>query len=161
MRHLSTQICAHNITVYTPPTKVYTGPMKTFKTHTGERAPLPETPFYFIIPTLQGGLIIPCFFECETALLEYWCKGTHVKGIATKADQIENYIHARGFIGTLRPDLIRTAAEYGKARNVQSYRRDQSPRRQYILKSTWNKILKPAREKNRRELLNEQIRKGS
>jgi hypothetical protein len=135
--------------------------MKTFKTHTGDRANLPETPFYFIIPTITGGLIIPCFSEAETALLEFWCRGTHVTGISTTADKIENHIHARGFIGTLRPDLIRTAAEFGRVSKLGRYHRAQYPRRCYDLKATWNKILKPAREKNRRDLLNEQIRKGN
>lgn len=135
--------------------------MKTFKGPKGVRTNLPDTPYYFLIPTLAGVLIVPCFYECETALLEYWCNGTMVKGFMADANKIDSRIHARGFRGILRPELLTSAALYGEEMKLNRYQRTQYPRKCYELKATCRKLLKPAREKTSRELFQEQVRKGN
>lgn len=132
--------------------------MKTFKTPEGERVSLPETPFYSFVGTQSGDFIVPCFSEAETALLEWYAHKTGMASASYRKDSLHK-VSSRG-VFTLGGSLLVAAASMARDEKLNRYFRSQRPRKCYDLKSTANKILKPAREKNSRELRNEIIRRG-
>lgn len=132
--------------------------MKTFKTPEGERTPLPETPFYSFVSTPSGDFIVPCFSEAETALIEWYALRTGLAVSSYRKETIHKLSSRRFF--SLGGSILVAAASMARDEKLNRYFRSQLPRKCFELKSTANKILKPAREKNSRELRNEIIRRG-
>ena len=115
-----------------------------------------KAPYYFVAKNLPQNSLVPCFSRAEIALLEYWATEHQIEFTSSK---VKNFHLPRGKC-VLNAGLIKTAAEYAvltkKKRTYACSLKNQAS----YLSATCRKILKPLREMNSRDRLNEQIRRG-
>lgn len=115
-----------------------------------------KAPYYFVARTPGKNFLVPCFSRAEIALLEYWATEHDVE---FSSSRVKNFHLPRGKC-VLNAELIKTAAEYAvltkKKRTYACSLKNQAS----YLSATCRKILKPLREMNSRDRLNEQMRRG-
>ena len=126
----------------------------------GGRWGLPDTPLYLIAKTNNQRLLVPCFTYSEAAMVEWYLLGV-LAGADIFIAKPETFPKRRGpFL--LAPGIVRDAADWVKQKKVKKHSSKVSGRAiVYLIASTSRRILTPLHLKTNRDIIREQIRKGT
>ena len=133
---------------------------QTYESVDGSKYALPETPVYVIATNKDQALLIPCFNCAEAAMVEWY-----LKSVLNSADVFP--IKAKSFPKRqgpflLAPGIVRDAAEWVKKKGVSKYSSKASGRAVvYLISGTARRILTPLHLKTNRDIVREQLRKGT